>query len=409
MNHFLSSICTLAIICFTCSASAQIVFTKQTTPTTRELKAIAFADANTGYSCGDSGTVIKTTDGGLNWTSLNTNTQNNLWDLKIIPGSNGSKVIAAGNNNTIIKSTDGGQTWTAQTVPFQAGSFVFGIYCLDSLNYYACGGDYATFSGAILRTTNGGNTWTVKAIPGSIFLDKIFMTSDNNGYTVGTNTSFSDGSIQKISAGPVSNTSKTSADLITNIWCKSEQKIVAIGLNGQILKSDDGGANWSNQSVNNINLYGIQFIDTQNGFICGGSSMGNSILQTTDGGTNWQPITYNFNGTLQALCVTGNSIYIAGDAGTIIKGTHQIVSGIDPIHKIAFTLFPNPAVSVLNIHAPVSGNYRIILQNIYGQVLLAEEKNGSAQINLSHFKTGTYSVSVISDGYQSTQKVVISR
>ena len=57
---------TLVFTTATCALFAQ--WTELTTGTTNHLNAVQFADENVGFSIGDNGTFLKTTDGGDNWT-----------------------------------------------------------------------------------------------------------------------------------------------------------------------------------------------------------------------------------------------------------------------------------------------------------------------------------------------------
>lgn len=299
---------------------AQVTFTPLIVPTSQTLRGIHFSDSLIGYSCGNGGIVLKTTDGGATWLTQNTNTASDLWDIKVIPGTAGQAAIVVGDNNTILKTTDGGINWLAQSIPFQSGSFVFGVQCLDSLTYFACGGDFGTFSGAVLKTTNGGANWTSTSVNGSIFLDKIFMQNSTKGFAVGTNNSFSNGSIRKTSNGSSWSLAKTSASIITNVWCPSPTVAIATGLNGQIWKSTNDGVNWSNTSSDQSDFYGIQFRDSVYGFVCGGNPTASAVFSSTNAGNNWSANTsYTFSGAFQSICIIQNKIYVAGDLGTIIK------------------------------------------------------------------------------------------
>jgi len=312
---------TISLLLIAGAIKAQVSFSTQNTPVTTTLRSVQFADTATGYACGDNGAIIKTTNGGQTWTQLNAGTVENLWDMKIIPGGNGQKLIVVGASNTVRKSVDGGQTWQTQTIPFQPGSFVFGIQCIDSSNYYACGGDFATYTGAILKTSNGGQTWTKVAVPNTIFLDKLAV-KGSDIIAVGTNLTPSDGSINKSTNGGTAwSTVNTSSSIITNIWTSTSMKAVAVGLGGQIWKTTDGGNNWTSHSFNGMDLYGIQFKDSLNGFACGGDVSASIVLSTIDGGNTWTQVPYAFNATLQSVCMVGNHVYLCGDQGRIAKAT----------------------------------------------------------------------------------------
>lgn len=76
----------------------------------------------------------------------------------------------------------------------------------------------------------------------------------------------------------------------------------AIGYNGTILKTTDGGANWAPQSsgTNKI-LSSIFFTDANTGTVVGQDT---TILRTTNGGTTWTPqsvLGISTNITLEAV------------------------------------------------------------------------------------------------------------
>jgi hypothetical protein len=64
-----------------------------------------------GYAVGDSGKVLKSTDGGKNWDLKPTGT---LTQLNSIYSFSPSVAIAVGNNGVIIKTVDGGNSWSIQ-------------------------------------------------------------------------------------------------------------------------------------------------------------------------------------------------------------------------------------------------------------------------------------------------------
>jgi hypothetical protein len=86
--------------------------------------------------------------------------------------------FAVGDSGTIIKTTDGGTTWTAHNVP--VSMFLTSVYFIDSDTGYAAGAN-----GAILKTTNGGTNWMVQNSGISQNLSSICFTAPNAGYAVG--------------------------------------------------------------------------------------------------------------------------------------------------------------------------------------------------------------------------------
>ena len=381
---------------------AQVIFTPLNVPTSQTLRGIHFSDSLIGYSCGDNGTIVKTIDGGSSWISLTSNTTDDLWDVKIIPGTLGLAAIIVGDNNTVLKTTDGGANWSALSIPFQSGSFVFGVQCLDSVTYFACGGDYATFSGAILKTTNGGNTWTKNAVSGTFFLDKAFMQSNSKGFAVGTNNSFTNGSIRKTINNAGWTTAKTSGSLITNVWCPSSTVAVAVGLQGQIWKSSDDGGTWNSTAVNQTDLYGIQFRDSINGFICGGSTSESVIFSTDDAGDTWTAnTTYTFTGALLSMSIVQNNIYMAGGLGTIIKArlpapqTSTVATGTVKTNSlIPVNIYGDVLNKRVIIKIPddiLTTSLRLIITDELGNSIMTKTiTTASSEISTNNFAPGIY-------------------
>jgi len=69
-----------------------------------------FRDANTGFAVGQNGKVIKSTDGGLTWDVMPTQTKENLLDV----WSSGNQVLISG-IRTLLRSRDDGRTWESIT------------------------------------------------------------------------------------------------------------------------------------------------------------------------------------------------------------------------------------------------------------------------------------------------------
>lgn len=76
-----------------------------------DLWAVYFIDVNTGWAVGSSGAVIKTTNAGVNWISQSGAVSNDLWAVWFIDNTTG---WAAGTTGLIIKTTNSGSNWTTQ-------------------------------------------------------------------------------------------------------------------------------------------------------------------------------------------------------------------------------------------------------------------------------------------------------
>jgi photosystem II stability/assembly factor-like uncharacterized protein len=80
--------------------------------------------------------------------------------------------------------------------------------------------------------------------------------------------------------------------------------IVAVGFDGTILRSTDGGTSWTLQETGTTAaLFAVSFVDANTGWAVGfgifnSESPISPILHTTDGGASW---THQHSGTIQAL------------------------------------------------------------------------------------------------------------
>ncbi|MCX7878920.1 MAG: YCF48-related protein, partial [Ignavibacteria bacterium] len=124
-------------------------------PTTKKLQRCHFLDTLFGWACGDSGIVIHTSNGGINWIVQNTGIDAPIDDIFFTSRFNGWAVANdfLFNGTIILRTTNGGNIWTNSRYP--DSSVVFNaVHFTDSLNGFLTG-----FSGRVFRTTNGGSNW----------------------------------------------------------------------------------------------------------------------------------------------------------------------------------------------------------------------------------------------------------
>src|SRR5215831_19484521 len=77
---------------------------KLSDPSTANLNAISFVDANTGTAVGGGGTILHTTDGGATWTPQSSGTTFWLHGVSFLDTNTG---WAVGDGGTILHTTDG--------------------------------------------------------------------------------------------------------------------------------------------------------------------------------------------------------------------------------------------------------------------------------------------------------------
>jgi photosystem II stability/assembly factor-like uncharacterized protein len=129
-------------------------------PTTR-LNAVSFAGPSVGFVVGESGTLLRTLDGGATWTTRSTGSTENLtgvWTL------NGVNAIAVGTAGAVFVSSDIGTTWFREAT--ETTEDLYAAHFLDIERGMIVGN-----RGAVLRTPLAGVPTTVQwsdqsSIPG---------------------------------------------------------------------------------------------------------------------------------------------------------------------------------------------------------------------------------------------------
>ena len=191
----------------------------------------------------ESGTFMKTTNGGLNFT-VYTNA-----GTVYPPGNGQSKALYNGwffNANTgmvcgflgyYARTTNGGVSWDT-TISTGTTSSLYGIHFINANTGYMCGS-----SAKLFKTTNAGLSWTPITVTG-------FTTTMYNVYATDEN----------------------------HIWTSLS--------NGRCGFTTDGGTTWNYPSATFGLSFAqdVNFIDANTGFICGNAG---KVYNTTNGGFNW--------------------------------------------------------------------------------------------------------------------------
>lgn len=272
--------------------------------TDNALYKVQFVDANTGWTMGQGGTVLKTTDGGATWTKQDSGTENYLFSFRALTPEH---LIGVGDRSTIVESRDGGATWTARTYESKGGSGMTeeeevvaqqpSFYDVDFID--ANTGWIVGEFGKILKTTDGGATWTeqqqsliggeiVDALSLPTFFGVDFLDA-NNGAAVGL-----DGRIAITADGGATWTFDDVGPELTvplfDVRLFPDGSGWAVGSAGEVLRKKGIGETWELADLDMRVFSWLRqssFADDQNGWIVGGFGL---ILRTRDGGKTWVPM-----------------------------------------------------------------------------------------------------------------------
>ena len=362
-----------AVIIFCLQSSAlfsQVNWFQQNSSTAANLWAIQFLDANNGYACGDAGTVVKTTDGGLVWTAVNINTTNPVRDIFFVNANEGWAAVGDENNSTasgeIWHTTDGGLSWTQQTPSTTEARF--GVSMASSAAGWVVGSRNGPIN--IDATVNGGGAWTNQS-DNNIFgwLYKIDALSTSTAFAIGgaffpAVTGFI---IKTVNGGSTWTQNNTGTiPFLSGLDMADANTGFAAGDAGTILATTNGGAAWTAQtSGTSDTLQDISFVSASTGWTCGYNG---TIRRTTDGGTNWTGETSGIAEALNGIfALDTTTVWAAGGSGIIIRRALGI--GINEGNNIsadAIIVHPNPARTEMNFDlSPFNGSGESCSLKIY--------------------------------------------
>lgn len=234
-------------------------------PATVNLNKLHFINNQTGWVAGDSGLIMKTADGGVNWTQQTTNTDNHIVEIFMLEGNHGWAlgIQLPGANNpqygtNILRTSNGGAAWSKYLFP---NEFFLAVFFLDSLRGWMGGS-----AGKLVGTTDGGASWFPANVDSTVFsgftIREIKFLTPQYGYAVGGH----------------------------------------IDIAGVIWRTDDGGQFWTVQGVGPEPILDLHFIDSLNIIsVSGDWDFGSGTVTTSDGGTNWQYTYLNIFGEANAI------------------------------------------------------------------------------------------------------------
>jgi photosystem II stability/assembly factor-like uncharacterized protein len=272
---------------------------------------IYFVNPDTGWVIsgpilvGDSGTINKTTDGGLSWTPQFSVQGSRFRSVGFLDGQRGfvgnvgPGIFAPVTDTTIFyKTIDGGNSWTTvNNIIGPKPEGICGISVVNDTMIYACG--RLQGPSRFLRSTDAGNTWTSQDMDSlaGMLIDLYFWSPDSGIVVGGTATNYfsSRGIVLFTGDGGQSwETRHITSSMGGTCWKISfPSKNVGyiswetFNTNVIFLKTNDGGLTWQDKPFSAVPhaTEAIGFINDSVGWIGSRGEMG---FQTTDGGDTWQ-------------------------------------------------------------------------------------------------------------------------
>ena len=416
------------IIIFFITFVSSVLFSQwvqQPTGTTQSLYDVCFINESTGIAVGSGGLIIRTTNSGLNWSTISTPTTQNIYSTCFPSISTG---YASGYTGYVIKTNNSGGTW------FSAGDCGINVRSISFINnstgITGGGGNLMCYS------TDGGFSWNPRYTPsphmvtGVHFVNASLLmvcVTDMPGALVykSTNTGYN-----WLTGLTLNNSGLDDSYFLSSIYFKDGNTGFAAGSHyyygnsfGQIYRSTNSGNNW-NLTANvgpatGYNINAVYFGDNSIGFAVGSNGL---ILRSTNSGANWvlqsSGTAASLNGVFMINALTG---YICGVDGLILKTTNGGLMGFKPISNETpsdFKLYhnyPNPFNPITNIKfdIPKSSFVKLVVYNSLGQEVatLVDEKlsAGSYETNWdgTNFPSGVYLYKLETGYFIETRKMVL--
>lgn len=208
------------------------------------LTSVSFADEKNGWAVGHWGVVIHTSDGGETWTLQRSSLDEDrpLFAVHFIDGHHG---VAVGLWSLVLLTDDGGRSWQTQKLLPPEGSKradlnLYALFSDDNGSLFAAGERGMVLKSpdkgqnwSYLPTGYKGSFWTGAALPGGVLLvgglrGSLYRSTDDGE------------SWLRIATG--SNASITD---LKRVRSKGEVAVLAVNLDGALLRSQDGGATFT--------------------------------------------------------------------------------------------------------------------------------------------------------------------
>lgn len=307
MTYFLRLFC--LIFLFSSISFSQWIPQNSNSP--RRLLTIYFLNENFGWAGGNDGSILKTTNGGIDWTYISIGTRYTVHAITFVDSLKGWAALFTFNPSRagyIMATSDGGFNWDIQY--YIDGVTLHNIYFYDQYFGWAVGS-----SGIFLRTVNGGATWQEDFLSADWSWSVEFVNPNLGWVGVG----FA-GYIRKTTDGGYSWQYKSipSYSRMMDINFLNENVGWADGQYGHIIKTTNGGETWIHQnSYVSQELNDVEFKNENDGWIVG---LGGIILHTTNGGTNWFLQNSNTGNDLFGVSFYNQDIgWVAGDNGLVLN------------------------------------------------------------------------------------------
>jgi photosystem II stability/assembly factor-like uncharacterized protein len=385
---------------------------------TSTLFSVSAVDNNIVWGCGPNSTVLRTTNGGTNWTSAGASPLSGT--LLNIFGVSETTALVIGANTTasyVWRTTNSGSTWTQV---FTQVSLLNGVHINSDGTGILVGDSEDFVKWSIWKTSDFGATWSSSGINVPIvnfefgFQNSLFV--DGNNYYFGSN----DSRIYTSTNSGSSWTARTTT--IKNpfaIWFNGSlgiaggTSITTPGVN----RSTNSGTSWSSVTVPTTSPV--------SGVVGDGSTFwigrGTAIYKSTDNGATWAS-QYTTSGLINHMCKsrTGNRLWAVTASGNIYS-SEGLLAGVSVVNSILpekFSLsqnYPNPfnPSTKIKFAIPNSSFIKLAVYDMLGREVssLVNENlqpgTYEYEFDASDLNSGIYFYKITTEDFSEVKKMIL--
>jgi photosystem II stability/assembly factor-like uncharacterized protein len=403
-----------------------------TTNTTENLLDIYFSSYATGVAVGSNGKIVRTTDGGQTWFTVTSGTPHALYSLDFPDIMTG---FTGGTTGTVLRTLNGGASWTPRTG--------CGIN-ISSISFFNVNTGITAGGGTLMCfTTDAGTNWNPRYSPNFAVTSAVFISAetlliactDLPGAAIFKSSNTGNNWISVLS---LNNSGVDIVYSLSYICFKDNFTGFCAGSHiyysqtwGDVYMTTNGGINWEitggSGPLAGSAMHGVHFGVPNTGFAVGNNGV---ILHTSNGGLNWISQSSGTSNSLNAVYMLNELTgYACGNNGMVLKTTNGGVTGFIKTGKhipdkfALYQNYPNPfnPATIINYDITITGFVRLSVYDVLGRevstIVNQTQSPGKYQVewDASNYPSGVYFYKLVVSGakplitaqYTETKKMVL--